>query len=276
GVEERAGYYEKAGALRDMVQNHVMQVLSYLTMPKPKTFTANDILTAKDQVFAALKPYDLATAKENFVRAQYASAEVDGDQVLGYRQEEGVAANSQTATFVAGKIMLDMPQWEGVPVYIRTGKRLTRKSTQLTLTFKPVASPLFNRETGSQPDSLTIYIEPSEGYSLQLNGKALGTGFNIEPDELRYRHDPEAAAAAPEAYERLINNVLEGDQTNFTHWSELSASWRFIDAIQAAWSQETEMPTYPAATMGPQAAFDLLDLDGRQWGSQPRRIKLAD
>ncbi|WP_045136384.1 glucose-6-phosphate dehydrogenase [Lacticaseibacillus paracasei] len=276
GVEERAGYYEKAGALRDMVQNHVMQVLSYLTMPKPKTFTANDILTAKDQVFAALKPYDLATAKENFVRAQYASAEVDGDQVLGYRQEEGVAANSQTATFVAGKIMLDMPQWEGVPVYIRTGKRLTRKSTQLTLTFKPVASPLFNRETGSQPDSLTIYIEPSEGYSLQLNGKALGTGFNIEPDELRYRHDPEAAAAAPEAYERLINNVLEGDQTNFTHWSELSASWRFIDAIQAAWSQETEMPTYPAATMGPQAAFDLLARDGRQWFWQPRRIKLAD
>lgn len=276
GVEERAGYYEKAGALRDMVQNHVMQVLSYLTMDKPKSFTTNDILAEKDKVFAALKPYDLATAKANFVRAQYVGAEVDGKTVRGYREEEGVAADSQTATFVAGKIMLDMPQWQGVPIYIRTGKRLTRKSTQLTLTFKPVAAPLFGQSADSKPDTLTIYIEPSEGYSLQLNGKALGTGLTIEPDELRYRHDPEAAAAAPEAYERLINNVLEGDQTNFTHWSELSASWHFIDAIQAAWSQEPNMPTYPAATMGPQAAFDLLARDGREWFWQPHRVQMAD
>ena len=276
GVEERAGYYEKAGALRDMVQNHVMQVLSYLTMPKPKSFTATDILTEKDKVFAALRPYDLAAAKANFVQAQYVAAQIDGKTVPGYRQEEGVAPDSQTPTFVAGKILLDMPQWQGVPIYIRTGKRLTRKSTQITLTFKPVTAPLFSQAEASRPDSLTIYIDPSEGFSLQLNGKALGTGFDVEPDELRYRHDPTVAAAAPEAYERLISNVLEGDQTNFTHWSELSASWRFIDAIQAAWSQETTMPTYPAATMGPKAAFDLLERDGREWFWQPRRVQLAD
>ena len=131
GVEERAGYYEKAGALRDMVQNHVMQVLSYLTMPKPKSFTATDILTEKDKVFAALRPYDLAAAKANFVQAQYVAAQIDGKTVPGYRQEEGVAPDSQTPTFVAGKILLDMPQWQGVPIYIRTGKRLTRKSTQI-------------------------------------------------------------------------------------------------------------------------------------------------
>lgn len=272
GVEERAGYYETAGALRDMVQNHVMQLVAYLTMDEPSALTSEAIHAVKAKAFDELHRYTPAEAKQNFVRAQYAAATVDGKQVPGYREEDGVAKDSMTDTFVAGRILTDNPTLAGVPIFIRTGKRLTRKSTQVTVTFKGGEGP-FGQVPGNQ---LTIYIEPNEGYTLEINAKKLGETTTLEREWLNMRHDPEAVAAAPEAYERLIRDVLAGDQTNFNHWNELAETWRYVDVISQAWADDPTMPTYEAGSMGPQAAFDLLKPGDHQWYWQPRHTQLAD
>ncbi|WP_125705334.1 glucose-6-phosphate dehydrogenase [Lacticaseibacillus daqingensis] len=273
GVEERAGYYETSGALRDMVQNHVMQLLAYLTMDEPAALTADAVHTVKARAFDQLHRYTEAEVATNFVRGQYTTATIDGEAIRGYRDEDGVAQDSMTETFVAGKITTTAPNFAGVPIYVRTGKRLTRKSTQLTVTFKPQANSLFGVTAA---DTLTIYVEPSQGFSLQLNGQKLGQTNVLAPAELAFRHDPAAAKSAPEAYERLINDVLHGDQTNFNHWNELAQTWRFVDVILAAWAKDKTMPTYAAGTMGPQAAKDLLARDGAEWFWQPTRIQMAD
>lgn len=275
GVEERAGYYESSGAMRDMVQNHIMQLVAALTMPEPAALNADSVHTAKEQVFASLHSYTPQEALQNFIRAQYTSATIEDAPIKGYREEDGVAADSMTDTFVAGKIMLDMPAFAGVPIYIRTGKRLTRKSTQITVTFKAVDSPLFPDQQ-DQPTNLTIYIEPNQGYSLFMNGKKLGITNDLEQNELIYRHDKVAAAAAPEAYERLLQDALAGNQTNFSRWRELADTWRYVDVILNAWAKSNQMATYSAGTMGPQAAFDLLQADGNAWFWQPTHVRLAD
>ncbi|WP_225048885.1 glucose-6-phosphate dehydrogenase [Lacticaseibacillus kribbianus] len=273
GVEERAGYYETAGALRDMVQNHVMQLVACLTMEEPTELSAAAVHKVKAEAFAALHRYTEEEAAANFVRAQYTQATIAGSDVPGYREEPGVAADSLTDTFVAGRILTDLPDLAGVPIYVRTGKRLTRKSTQVTVTFKPGAAGMF----GAQPAAhLTIYIEPTQGITLELNGKQLGATNALVPQNLDFRHDKKAAQAAPEAYERLIGDALHGDQTNFNHWVELAATWRYIDVILAAWAKDDQMPTYAAGTMGPKAAFDLLQRDGHDWFWQPTRIQMAD
>ncbi|WP_179395973.1 glucose-6-phosphate dehydrogenase [Lacticaseibacillus absianus] len=273
GVEERAGYYETSGALRDMVQNHVMQLLAYLTMDEPSALTPEAVHEVKARAFDQLHRYTEAEVAANFVRGQYTAATIAGTAIPGYREEDGVAQQSMTETFVAGRILTDAPAFAGVPIFIRTGKRLTRKSTQVTVTFKPQAAGLF----GAQPaNTLTIYVEPSEGFSLELNGQALGQTNVLEPEELRFRHDPAAAKAAPEAYERLINDALHGDQTNFNHWNELAQTWRYVDVILAAWAKDETMPTYAAGTMGPDAATALLERDGHHWFWQPTRIQMAD
>ncbi|WP_461214345.1 glucose-6-phosphate dehydrogenase [Lacticaseibacillus sp. GG6-2] len=274
GVEERAGYYEHSGAIRDMVQNHVMQLLAYLTMAKPASLTPDAIHAVKGEVFNHLHMYTEEEARTNFVRGQYASAVIDKLTVAGYREEAGVAADSLTDTFVAGKVLVDTPTFAGVPIYIRTGKRLTRKSTQITVVFKADADGLFG--TQAKANTLTIYVEPSEGFSLTLNGKKLGQSADLMAEELRYRHDERLAKNAPEAYERLIQDALQGDQTNFTRWTELAKTWQYVDQILAAWQNDTSMPTYPAGTMGPKVAFDLLARDGNEWFWQPTHVKMAD
>lgn len=274
GVEERAGYYEQSGAIRDMIQNHVMQLVADLTMAKPDSLTSEAVHQVKGDVFDHLHVYTEKEACENFVRGQYTAAVIDGDEVTGYRDETGVAKDSLTDTFVAGKILVDTPDFEGVPIYVRTGKRLTRKSTQITVVFKPAQDNLFN--TSNQPDTLTIYVEPSEGFDLVLNGKKLGQSNDLIPENLAFRHDPKLAKQAPEAYERLIQDALQGDQTNFTRWTELAKTWQYVDSILDAWQNDTTMPEYPAGTMGPQESFDLLARDGNQWHWQPTHVKMAD
>lgn len=272
GVEERAGYYETAGALRDMVQNHVMQLLAYLTMDEPTAMTSEAVHEVKSRAFDQLHRYTEEEAAANFIRGQYTAADIDGQAIKGYRAEDGVASDSLTDTFVAGRILTDAPAFAGVPIFIRTGKRLTRKSTQVTVTFKGGKTPFGE----GQDAHLTIYIEPSQGYTLELNGKQLGEGNILTPNRLDFRHDPAAIAAAPEAYERLIGEALAGDQTNFNHWRELAQTWHYVDVITAAWQKQTGIDTYPAGTMGPQAAFDLLAKDGHQWYWQPTRVRMAD
>ncbi|MFC6163748.1 glucose-6-phosphate dehydrogenase [Lactiplantibacillus dongliensis] len=270
GVEERAVYYDNSGALRDMVQNHIMQILSLLTMDQPVEFTEDDINIEKVKALRSLRPYQPEEVAKNFVRGQYAPTET----VKGYRQEDKISPASNTDTFVAGKVMIDNYRWSGVPFYIRTGKRLADKFTRIDIVFKRPVINIFNHElpdnqaadNGLAPNVLTINVEPTEGFELRMNAKNVGQGFATTPVQLNFDHDATAAANSPEAYERLLHDILNGDATNFTHWQEVAYSWKFIDVIQQYWDDhQPSFPNYKPGTMGPQAAADLLAQDGHRW-----------
>jgi len=268
GVEDRGGYYETSGALKDMVQNHILQVLSLLAMEPPAKFTEKDIRTEKIKALRSIRPYSEEEALDHFVRGQYSAGSLADKEFVSYLDEPNIAENSRTETFVAGTFLIDNFRWYGVPFYVRTGKRLTEKATRISIVFKQTKHDLFAKETTNElaANVLTIYIQPTEGFSLTLNGKQIGQGFEIEPMKLDYRHDAEVLGNSPEAYERLILDTLLGDATNFSHWEEVAASWNLIDVVRKAWDKDNSpLPTYPAASMGPDAAFELLRKTGREW-----------
>ncbi|MGX7329524.1 glucose-6-phosphate dehydrogenase [Enterococcus bulliens] len=273
GVEERGGYYDKSGALKDMVQNHILQVLALLAMEPPIEFSERGIRQEKIKALDSVRIYTPEEVKENFVRGQYDAGHLEDKQFTGYREEENVDPNSATETFVAGKFQLDNFRWSGVPFYVRTGKRLTEKGTRINIVFKPTPVNVFKTsitEPSEQetlaPNVLTIYIQPTEGFSLSLNGKEVGNSFDMTPVKLDYRNSAEIIGNTPEAYEKLLLDAFEGDGTNFTHWDEVAQSWRIVDVIRHAWDNETpDFPNYAAGTMGPQAAYDLLAKDGFEW-----------
>jgi len=272
GVEDRGGYYETSGALKDMIQNHVLQVLSLIAMERPAKFDESHIVEEKVKALKATRQYTAEEALENFVRGQYSAGYFDGETYRGYRQEDSVASDSQTETFAAGKFVIDNERWAGVPFYVRSGKRMTEKGTRINIVFKKDPDNLFagNCDDEQSPNILTIYIQPTEGFSLSVNGKAAGQGFHLEPFRLNFRHDSEFLGNSPEAYEKLFLDVLNGDGTNFSHWEEAARAWELIDVIRQAWDNQTsEIPTYPARTMGPANAFELLAKDGREWAWQP-------
>lgn len=272
GVEDRGGYYETSGALKDMIQNHVLQVLSLIAMEKPEKFDESYIVKEKVKALNAIRQYSSEEALENFVRGQYIAGRFDGEDYLGYREEDSVATDSRTETFAAGKFVIDNERWSGVPFYVRSGKRMTEKGTRINIVFKKDKDNLFaeNCDDQSVQNVLTIYIQPTEGFSLSVNGKAAGQGFHLEPLRLNFRHDSEFLGNSPEAYEKLFLDVLNGDGTNFSHWEEAARAWELIDVIREAWDKETsELPTYAARTMGPKAAFDLLEKNGHEWAWQP-------
>lgn len=271
GVEERAVYYDNSGALRDMVQNHVMQIISLLTMDEPAAFTEQDINIEKVKAVRSLRPLKPEDVPTNFVRGQYAA---NGD-LKAYRDEDKINPESNTDTFVAGKIMVDNFRWSGVPFYVRTGKRLADKFTRIDVVFKRPIVNVFNKddvtrnddaETSLEPNVLTISVEPTEGFELRMNTKAVGQGFSTTPVKLAYAHDAKATANSPEAYERLIHDALNGDATNFSHWKEVAKSWQFVDVIQKYWDEHpADFPNYKAGTMGPAASDELLRRDGHHW-----------
>lgn len=277
GVEERGGYYDKSGALKDMVQNHILQILSLLAMEPPVAFSEKEIRTEKIKALNSLRIYTETEVKENFVRGQYTKGKLADQEFSGYREETNVDPNSATETFVAGKFMIDNFRWSGVPFYVRTGKRLTEKGTRINIVFKQVPINVFKPDIDVRdakgnlpPNVLTIYIQPTEGFSLSLNGKEIGHGFDTLPVKLDYRNSAEIIGNTPEAYEKLLLDVLNGDGTNFTHWAEVGQSWRIIDVIRQAWDKQTpEFPNYAAGTMGPKAAYDLLEKDGFEWIWRP-------
>lgn len=273
GVEERAGYYETAGALRDMVQNHIMQIVSLLTIEKPDVYDASHLRDKKVEALNNIQLYSIDEAKKNFVRGQYGE---DANQTqASYRDEEGTDEHSQIDTFVAGKLISHNPTLEGVPVYVRTGKRLAKKTTQINVVFKNLDTDIFHNvedsdAIGLQDNVLTIYIEPEMGYTLKLNTKYGNQGYNINPVHLRYRKTPEEKAKIPDAYERLIHDALRGDKTNFAHWHEVSRAWKLVDVIREAWdSEDANFPNYESGSMGPKAADELLTNDGRNWVFNP-------
>lgn len=272
GVEERGGYYDKSGALKDMVQNHILQVLALLAMEPPVAFSEKEIRSEKIKALEAVRVYTPEEVAKNFIRGQYSAGEFDGEAITGYKEELNVDSDSKTETFVAGKFVIDNFRWSGVPFYVRTGKRLTEKGTRINIVFKQVPVNVFKSSVGAtceqklSPNVLTIYIQPTEGFSLSLNGKEVGPGFTMLPLSLDHRNSAEVISNTPEAYEKLMLDALNGDGTNFTHWDEVAQSWRIVDVIRQAWDQDSsDVPQYPARTMGPKEAYDLLAKDGFEW-----------
>ena len=265
GVEERGGYYETSGALRDMVQNHILQILALVAMEPPQSFEA--VRQNKINVLEQLRHYSPDEVAKNFVRGQYGPS-LDGS-LPGYRQDQNVSDDSNMETYVAGKVFIDNERWKDVPFYVRTGKSLNSKTTVIDVVFKEADSPLFEHETkGKCPSNrISIHITPKEGFCFVINSKAVGNSYGLQTSHLEKIFDKNFGLNSPEAYERLILDCMEGDMTNFTHWEEVAASWKFVDRIRQAWDNEAsvQFPNYPAGSSGPQESFDLLAQDGRCW-----------
>ena len=274
GVKERGGYYDTSGALRDMLQNHILQIISLLAMEPPTRLEDKEIRTEKIKALKAVRLLEKNEVSDYMVRGQYGPNTEDSENKLdGYREEMNVAPDSQTETFVAGKIMIDNFRWAGVPFYFRTGKRLAEKGTQIDIEFKNVPLNLFDNNDEPLPANiLTIYVQPTEGFSLELNTKKIGLGLETETLKLEHKHSAETTANSPEAYEKLILDCLNGDSTNFTHWDEVATSWKFVDIIRESWDNEkVSFPNYASGTMGPADSEKLLLKDGFKWHWCPNK-----
>jgi glucose-6-phosphate 1-dehydrogenase len=268
GIGGRAGYYESAGALRDLVQNHMLQLLALLTMEPPTAFTADRVRDEKLKVLEAIVPPSVDEVGSMAVRAQYAAGVSGGVQVPGYLDEEGVAPDSRTETYAALRLNVSNWRWAGVPIYLRTGKRLARKLTEIAVTLKPVPHLAFQSlgSVGVQANQIVLTVQPDEGVSVSLGAKIPGARMRIRPVNMEFRYGTSFVSESPEAYERLILDVMRGDATLFTRNDEIEALWGIIDPILTAWHQDTSspIPQYAAGSTGPAEANTLLD-DGRRW-----------
>jgi len=269
GIENRGEYYEKTGALGDMVQNHMLQILALLAMEPPKDFNAEAIRDEKVKVLSSIKEFTPCSA-DNVVLGQYLEGEVEGRKVPGYRQERKVSPDSETETFAALKVELDVPRWKGVPFYIRTGKRLAAKTTDIVIQLKPSANISSSFHNGTQePNLLVIKIQPKEELFIQFNTKKPGIQWKVCPVKMTYCQKCkvcEAEANSPEAYEKLIVDVINGDSTLFTRWDEVEKSWEFIEKIKALKEKgKCCFSFYKPGTWGPEESDRLLERDGRRW-----------
>jgi glucose-6-phosphate 1-dehydrogenase len=268
GVEGRAAYYEGAGALRDLVQNHMLQLLALLTMEPPVSFEANRLRDEKLKVLEAIVPPSVDEVPEMAVRAQYGPGIVGGQEVPGYRGEPGVDPESRTETYAALRLEVSNWRWAGVPFYLRTGKRLARKMTEIAVTLKPVPHLAF-QSTGSvgvQANQIVLMVQPDEGVSVSIGAKIPGSRMRIRPVNMEFHYGTSFVSQSPEAYERLILDAMRGDATLFTRNDEIEALWGIIDPILTAWHEDTSSPIleYPAGSAGPTEADELLD-GGRVW-----------
>ncbi len=250
----------------------MLQMVALLAMEPPIRLTPQEIRSEKVKVLRALKPMKDEEVESYFVRGQYGPSTNSEQPALGYREETNVQPDSNTATFVAGKLMIDNFRWAGVPFYIRTGKRgkrMSTKSTKIIIQFKDVPMNLYyNSDEKLAPNLLVIHIQPEEGITLHLNAKNTGHSMETKPVKLDFSTNDIAGYNTPEAYEKLLHDCLRGDATNFTHWDEVALSWNFVDKISRVWEEnKAAFPNYPAGTMGPVEADQLLEKDGFQWWS---------
>jgi glucose-6-phosphate 1-dehydrogenase len=263
GIGSRAGYYDTSGALRDLVQNHMLQLLTLLCMEPPVTFTADDVRDEKVKVLHAIKPVH----PDCTVRARYTAGMAEGKEVHGYLDEEGVPSDSQTETYAALRLEVDNWRWAGIPIYMRTGKRVARKITEIAITLKPVPHLAFESEgsIGVQPNQLVLTMQPNEGVSLSLGAKIPGTSMRIRPVNMEFLYGTAFLSQSPEAYERLILDAMRGDATLFTRDDEVEAQWRVIDPILESWGKgQPPLVEYAAGTAGPKEAIKLLE-PGHKW-----------
>jgi glucose-6-phosphate 1-dehydrogenase len=264
GIEGRSGYYERAGAIRDIFQNHLLQLVALTAMEPPIDFTAESVRNEKVKVLKSIH----TPAPRSVVRGQYGRGFVEGEEVPGYREESGVAPDSATETFVAAKLYLDNWRWADTPFYVRMGKRLARRETTIAIEFKRAPHPPFEETAaeGLQPNVLLVNIQPDEGVSLAIGAKVPGQGMTIRTVHMDFLYGGAFRTGMPEAYERLILDCMLGDGTLFTRADEVEEQWLLVDAIVAAWQRDRpNFPNYPAGTWGPPSSFDLVQRDGRRW-----------
>jgi glucose-6-phosphate 1-dehydrogenase len=269
GVEQRGGYYDQAGALRDMVQNHLLQVLCLIAMEPPIRLDAGEIRNKKVDVLRAIRPLAPSDVARATVRGQYGAGEVDSQRLPAYRSEPGVAAASTTETFAAVQLFLDNWRWQDVPFYLRTGKRLPAKVSEISVQFRPVPHQTFPPKAVEhwQPNRLIVRIQPEEGILIRVQAKHPGPIMHLDPVDLLFSYGRTFRAPSPEAYETLLLDVMRGDATLFMRDDQVEAAWEVVMPILDAWREAPapEFPNYPAGGWGPQAADALVARDGRQW-----------
>jgi glucose-6-phosphate 1-dehydrogenase len=267
GVEGRGGYYEKAGVLRDMIQNHVFQVTSLIAMEPPASLSANSVRDEKFKAMQSVRPLSADQIDEFAVRGQYGPGTVLGDTVPGYRQEPGVDPHSSTETFAALKLYIDNWRWAGVPFYLRSGKRLQKHITEIAIQFKDVPHRLFtDSDSPLQPNVLVIRIQPNEGITLRFGAKLPGQAMRIRAVNMDFRYGSSFGVKPPEAYERLLLDCMLGDSTLYARRDMVERGWEIVAPILEAWRKPaTNFPNYEAGSWGPQAAFELIERDERKW-----------
>jgi glucose-6-phosphate 1-dehydrogenase len=265
GIENRGAFYEETGASRDVLQNHLLQLVSLVAMEPPATFEAEALRDEKVKVLRAIAPLEPAT---EVVRGQYGPGWVAAEAVPGYRQEKDVAPESETETYVAARLMIDDWRWSGVPFYVRTGKRLPKRTTEIAIQYREVPHRLF-RDAGADPDPnlLAIRIQPDEGIMLRFGAKVPGLGLNVRSVTMDFTYGSAFSVDSPDAYETLILDALQGDASLFTRADEVEEAWSIVDPIIDAWasSPPPDFPNYDAGTWGPPEAEELLAREGRRW-----------
>ena len=268
GVGTRGGYYDKSGALRDMVQNHLFQLMALVAMEPPAALDAVSIRDEKVKAYKSVRRLRPDHVDQFTVRGQYSAGEGDGQKTLGYRKEKDVPADSKTETFAALKLFIDNWRWSGMPFYLRTGKFLEEKLSEIVVRFRSPPLTLFQKQCESPvfPNDLIIRVQPDEGMSWRLNGKVPGGQMNIQPVALDFFYHTTFHVEPPEAYERLILDAMLGDQTLFIRGDEAEAAWAVIDPIEQGWAESKQAPQeYAPGTWGPKRAMELIELDGRRW-----------
>jgi glucose-6-phosphate 1-dehydrogenase len=261
GIGSRAGYYDKSGALRDLVQNHMLQLLTLVCMEPPASFEADKVRDEKVKVLQAITPPTPEEVRRDTVRAQYTAGVEGGEEVVGYLQEDGVPEDSRTETYAALRLEVHNWRWAGVPIFLRTGKHLARKVTEIAVQLKPVPHLAFQSHgsVGVKPNQLVLTMQPNEGVSLSLGAKIPGSSMRIRPVNMEFLYGSAFMSQSPEAYERLILDAMRGEATLFTRSDEVIAQWSIIDPILKAWAEDTEpLHTYASGSGGPEAGDELI------------------
>lgn len=269
GVGTRAGYYESAGVIRDMFQNHLLQLLTLTAMEAPVAFTADAVRDEKVKVLKALRPLKGRKALENTYRAQYVSGSIHGQRVTSYKDEPGVAKDSNTETFLSARVWVDNWRWAGIPFFVRSGKRLPTRLTEVAIHFKQVPLSLFNWDNlaGQAPNVLSVNLQPDEGITWTFGAKTPGPINQISPVSMKFTYQDTFGGEPPEAYERLLLDALAGDATLFTRSDEVMAQWAFTTDILKAWAEAPikNLPVYEAGTWGPPGADEFIESESRKW-----------
>jgi glucose-6-phosphate 1-dehydrogenase len=269
GVEHRGGYYDRAGALRDMIQNHLLQILCLIAMEPPVSFSADEVRNKKVDVLHAIRSISQDQVHQFAVRGQYGSGWIQGEHVVAYREEDGVASNSSAETFAAFKLYVDNWRWQDVPFYLRTGKRLPAKVSEVSVAFRPVPhQPFPSTALASwQPNRLVIHIQPEEGILVRFQAKQPGLVMRLSPVDMRFSYKEAFQTPGPEAYETLLMDVILGDATLFMRADQVEAAWTVVMPVLEAWKAipPPDFPDYSAGTWGPETAAALLVQDRRSW-----------
>ena len=268
GVERRGGYYETSGALRDMIQSHVLQLTSLVALEPPSAFDATAVRNEKLKVLQAIRPFNLEMVAQSVVRGQYAPGQLEGQPLSGYREEPGVSKSSRTETFVAARLLIDNWRWAGVPFYIRTGKRLAKRSTEIMIQFRAAPHIVF-RDRQVESNRLVLNIQPDEGVSVSFGAKRPGTEMRIGNVTMNFSYKEGFGDVSRSAYATLVNDCLRGDATLFDRGDNVEAAWALVDPILDVWgaARTAKVPEYAAGTWGPRESDLLLDRDEKQWSN---------